>query len=411
MRASRQVNSHFTMLHSSRINLRALCWVVPALATVGCQEKPTKAAPAAVVTGAIPETQLATVKLTADAVRRLGITTVVLDSAVVTPTRTVGGEIVVPPGGALTVTAPVAGTVFAPASGTIPPGGARVVAGQALMRLVALPPDLARTGQDVSVAEARLRQAQAEADRVAALFADRLVAGRDQERAQADLAAARAALELATGQQRAGRGGTRQDASGLNALVISAPNGGVVRALSVGPGQAVAAGTVLAEIVRIDRMWVRVALYAGDAGRVARGADVTVHGLSGPGSGTLLRASPVAAPPSADPLSASVDLYFELRAGAGAAALRPGERVGVTLPLTAAEEKALVAPLSAVVRDMSGGAWVYEQTDSLTFVRRRIDIRRVSDGRAVLAMGPKVGTRVVNAGAAELFGTEFGTGK
>jgi hypothetical protein len=91
--------------------------------------------------------------------------------------------------------------------------------------------------------------------------------------------------------------------------------------------------------------------------------------------------------------------------------LRPGERVGVTLPLTAAEEKALVAPLSAVVRDMSGGAWVYEQTDSLTFVRRRIDISRVSDGRAVLAMGPRVGTRVVNAGAAELFGTEFGTGK
>lgn len=411
MRASRQINSHRTVLHRFRVSRRSLCWVVPALATLGCQEKPTKPTPAAVVTGAVPETQLATVKLTADAVRRLGITTVVLDSAVVTPTRTVGGEIVVPPGGALTVTAPVAGTVFAPASGTIPPGGARVTAGQALMRLVALPPDLARTGQDVSVAEARLRQAQAEADRVAALFADRLVAGRDQERAQADLAAARAALELATGQQRAGRGGTRQDASGLNALVISAPNGGVVRTLSVGPGQAVAAGTVLAEIVRVDRMWVRVALYAGDAGRIARGAEATVHGLSGPGSGPLLRASPVAAPPSADPLSASVDLYYELRTGADAAALRPGERVGVTLPLTAGEEKALVTPLSAVVRDMTGGAWVYEQTDSLTFVRRRIDISRVSNGRAVLAMGPKVGTRVVNAGAAELFGTEFGTGK
>lgn len=411
MRASRQVNRHFTVRGRLRISRCALCWGALVMSTLGCQEKSTKAAPAAVVSGAVPETQLATVKLTADAVRRLGITTVVLDSAVVTPTRTVGGEIVVPPGGALTVTAPVAGTVFAPGSGTIPPGGARVTAGQALMRLVALPPDLARTGQDVSVAEARLRQAQAEADRVAALFADRLVAGRDQERAQADLSTARAALELATGQQRAGRGGTRQDASGLNALVISAPNAGVVRTLSVGPGQAVAAGTVLAEIVRVDRLWVRVALYAGDAGRIARGAEASVHGLSGPGLGPLLRASPVSAPPSADPLSASVDLYYELRLSAGAAALRPGERVGVTLPLTAGEEKALVTPLSAVVRDMSGGAWVYEQTDSLTFVRRRIDISRVSNGRAVLAMGPKVGTRVVNAGAAELFGTEFGTGK
>jgi len=384
---------------------------IAALLLLGaCKDKPAKATPAAIVTGAVPESQLASVTLTPDAVRRLGIETIVLDSAVVTPTRTVGGEIVVPPGGALTVTAPVAGTVFAPAGGSIPAGGARVVAGQALMRLVALPPDLARTGQDVSVAEARLRQAQAEADRVAALFADRLVAARDQERAQADLAAARAASDLATGQQRAGRGGTRQDASGLSALTISAPNGGVVRSLSVGAGQAVAAGTVLAEIVRLDRLWVRVALYAGDAGRVARGADASVHGLSGPGTGPLLRASPVAAPPSADPGAASVDLYYELRGVTGTPP-RPGERVGVTLPLTAAEEKALVAPLSAVVRDMSGGAWVYERADSTRFVRRRIDIARVVGGRAVLAMGPRVGTRIVTAGAAELFGTEFGTGK
>jgi hypothetical protein len=121
----------------------------------------------------------------------------------------------------------------------------------------------------------------------------------------------------------------------------------------------------------------------------------------------VLRALPVAAPPSADPASASVDLFYELPGGM----LRPGERVGVTLPLSTNAERALVVPLSAIVRDMSGGAWVYEQTDSVKFARRRVELARVVGSRAVLARGPRKGTRVVTAGAAELFGTEFGAGK
>lgn len=395
------------MQPSSLSRSRALMLTSALLALAACGETAGKAPAQASVTGAVPESQLTTVTLAAAAARRLGIETITVDSAVVTPTRTVGGEVVVPPGQALTISAPVAGTVFAPPRARIPVAGARVTAGQALMRLVALPPDLARTGLDVSVAGARLRQAQAEADRVAALYTDRLVSGRDQERAQADLAAARAALELATGQQRAGRGGARRDASGLDALTIAAPDGGIVRTVSVGPGQAVAAGAVLVEIARLDRLWIRVPVYAGDAGRVARSREAAVHGLGGSQSGPVLRATPVSAPPSADPAAASVDLFYEVQGST----LRPGERVGVTLPLSGTEERALVVPLTAIVRDMSGGAWVYERTDSLTFTRRRVEVVRVVDGRAVLAAGPARGARIVTAGAVELFGTEFGAGK
>jgi hypothetical protein len=45
------------------------------------------------------------------------------------------------------------------------------------------------------------------------------------------------------------------------------------------------------------------------------------------------------------------------------------------------------------------------------FVRRRIEVEDVIGAVAVLSRGPKPGTRVVVAGAAELFGTEFGPGK
>jgi RND family efflux transporter MFP subunit len=268
-----------------------------------------------------------------------------------------------------------------------------------------------RTGQDVAVAEARLRQAEAEAARVAALYADRLIAAREHERAQADLAAARATMEAATGTQRLVRGGSR-DAGGLTALRIDAPDGGVMRALHVGAGQSVAAGAPLAEILRTDRMWVRVPVYAGEAARFARG-EATVHGLGGTSGGALggpvLRAQRVAAPPSADATAASVDLFYEVRGGT--ASLRPGERVGVTIPLTGIGERRLVVPLAAVVRDLSGGSWVYERTDSVTFVRRRVEVAQVVGPNAVLAAGPKPGTVVVTAGAAELFGTEFGVGK
>jgi multidrug efflux pump subunit AcrA (membrane-fusion protein) len=103
-----------------------------------------------------------------------------------------------------------------------------------------------------------------------------------------------------------------------------------------------------------------------------------------------------------------VDLYYEVM---GASQLRPGERVGVTIPLSSGSRIGLSVPMTAVVRDMSGGSWVYERSDSTTFVRRRIEIERVVGGRAVLAAGPRPGTPVVTAGAAELFGTEFGAGK
>jgi RND family efflux transporter MFP subunit len=379
------------------------------IAAFACGEKATKATPAATVENAVKESDLTRVKLTPEAVRRLGIETVPVESASVAPGRTVGGEVVVPPGQSVVVSAPVAGTVLAPESGGIPAPGSRVAPRQPLVRLLALPPDrdLARVQQELAATEARFRQAQAEADRVTKLYADRLVSARDHEAAQAALVVARGAYEAAQGQRRLVQGAPPGDVEGLTALVISAPEGGVVRELRAAPGQTVAAGAPLAEIMRTDRVWIRVPVYAGDAASFNRTAAATVHGLSGPQSGPVLRAAPVAAPPSADPTAASVDLYYEVPG----ASLRPGQRVGITIATSGAAARGLVVPLAAVVRDMSGGSWVYERADSVTFVRRRVEVGRVVDGRAVLSSGPATGTPVVTAGAAELFGTEFGAGK
>ena len=73
------------------------------------------------------------------------------------------------------------------------------------------------------------------------------------------------------------------------------------------------------------------------------------------------------------------------------------------------KEKGLTVPQSAVLYDIHGGTWVYKNTKSNEFVRSRIELQTIVNKWAVLARGPKEGTNIVTSGAAELFGTEFGT--
>ena len=73
--------------------------------------------------------------------KRLGIETATAAVETVSRTRSVGGEIIAPPGGAVTVTAPAAGTLQA-AGGGVPSPGRRVTRGQAIFSLFAIqPPD------------------------------------------------------------------------------------------------------------------------------------------------------------------------------------------------------------------------------------------------------------------------------
>ena len=68
----------------------------------------------------------------------------------------------------------------------------------------------------------------------------------------------------------------------------------------------------------------------------------------------------------------------------------------------------VVIPFPAVVYDMYGGSWVYVKQSSLTYTRRRVEIRHVIDGNAIITRGMIAGEEVVTAGVAELYGTEFG---
>jgi multidrug efflux pump subunit AcrA (membrane-fusion protein) len=149
-------------------------------------------------------------------------------------------------------------------------------------------------------------------------------------------------------------------------------------------------------------------VYVGQWGEVDTDKEALVSEFGQAPDVPPRKAKPIAAPPSADPDAATVDLFYVL--GNEDARLRPGHKVAVTLPLQG-EAESLVVPWSAVLHDIHGGTWVYEEIAPQTFVRRRVHVRLVSGPEAVLADELKPGTRIVTDGAAELFGTEFGFGK
>lgn len=369
----------------------------------GCGAKPTPPhSSAAEVSHPTPETDLPTVKLSAETRARLRIETTVVKQNDVPHVRLVGGEVIVPPGRAIAVTAPVAGEVHFVSSDPLVPG-ASVQRGAGVLKLTAIAPadrdTRARVAREVSAADANLAALELRVTRNQALLdqgagstraLEEAVAARDVAKADAAAANARAATL------------SRDPLLSDVAMSVRAPGNGVIRLLSVAEGQAVSAGAPLFELVSVDALQVRVPVYSGDLARLDTNATANVRRN---GDAASIEAQLVPGPPTAEPDRGTVDRYLSLPANAG---FSPGERVMVELPLRDSAS-ALVVPASAIVLDAWGGAWVY-RCDGDRFTRARVDpLRRVGDDM-ILARGPAAGACVVSTGAVELFGTEFPPG-
>jgi len=375
--------------------------------------KSQKAEAPAKVQGAVKETELATITLSAEAEKRLGIELGAVENKRVQRSRAYGGELVVPAGRDITVSAPMAGRLAAPEGASIPVAvplvGSRAPSGTAIFRLYPLP-----SAQEVLDARQALDQAKARFDAAAQKFKrseqllkDRAGSVRAVEEAQAELATTEAALKVAQGRVDFMAKGSDAATASLTPVLISAPLAGVILDVFSRAGENVAAGAPLFRVADTSSLWVRVPVYVGEAPSVdVRGrAQVMASDAGGKGGQSV---DPISASPSANANAASVDFYYSLPNAD--LQFRPGQRVEVSLPLKDAEER-LTVPWSSVLHDIYGGTWVYAKTGDGTYSRRRVEVRFVSGTLAVLARGPALGTKVVTAGAAELFGTEFSTGK
>lgn len=397
------------------------CIAIVAAATIlfGCGKpqaaETQKSAPAAKVENAVKETELATIKLSPQAEARLGIEIAEASIRPVADTRSYAGEIVLPPDRTTAVAAPLSGTLGGTlASGSdnssgLPVAGLFVRRSQPLYRLTPfLSPERdlrLQIERDIAAAQTRVEAARVRLNRAEQLL-------RDKAGSEKNLQQSREDFDLAENELKAARSRLeRFDSKPLTSeysITITAPRDGIVTKVLANPGQTIAGGAPLLEIANLSSVWVRVPVYVGDLREIAPSQSAKIQNLGDAPGAASRSARPVKAPPSADAVANTADLYFELANADGS--LRPGQRLNVTLSLRGATES-LTVPWSAVVYDINGGAWVYENTAPQTYVRCRVEISRVVNSQAVLARGPTVGTKIATAGVAELFGTEFSTGK
>jgi RND family efflux transporter MFP subunit len=324
----------------------------------------------------------------------------------------------IPPGQAIVVSAPLAG-VLKPAGGkSAPMAGLAVKRGEPLFQLLPLLDPVGRANLTAANVEAQgqvenaqeqLRGANIALDRAKKVLAGGAGTQRAVDEAQVQVDVASKTLAAATARKQLLDAVVGQAEAGTTAPVpVEAPENGVLRVVSALPGQTVPAGAALFEVVDLARVWVRVPVYVGDLADIDPSAPAAVGPLTARPGDPTRPATPVAAPPAANPVAGTADLFYAL--DNREARYGPGQRVGATLSLQGPAD-GLVVPWAAVVFDIHGGGWVYERTGDRAYARRRVVIRYVVGDTAVLASGPPPGTPVVTAGAAELFGTETGFSK
>jgi RND family efflux transporter MFP subunit len=364
--------------------------------------------------------------------KRLGIQLVPVKVQDVSRVRSYGGEIALPPGASLVISAPVSGRVQPAAAGNMPTAGMMVAANQPVLLLTPLlsperevltPAERisilqgknqiatwrADAAFQVAQAQEQVNKAKLDLERAERLYRDSAGTRKAVEDAQSALNLANSALDAAKTRQKLVESSDSQSESGQQtAMTIESPQSGMVRTQNVAPGEVVAAGAPLFEVMKYDPVWVRVPVYAGETAQLALDQPAEVLPLNSEDKTRGYAARPIAAPPTATALASTVDLYYELSNPEGR--LRPGERMTVRVKRQG-ESQQRVVPWSAIVTDINGGTWVYVKIADHTYNRRRVQVRYIVDDLAVLESGPAAGANVVTAGAVELWGTEMGHAK
>lgn len=292
------------------------------------------------------ETELLRLTLSPEAQRRLGIETVRVGGGTTSPV--------------MARIRSVAGEVM------VPPLSANGVPTGSLSNLQQIGAQQAAAAGEVARTVAQARLARIALNRAEALVREEAGSVRARDEAAAAVAAADAATDAARAQRRL-------------------------------------LGPAVSMLGSQDRLWVRASVFASDLASLQRGGSAMVRPLGADGAARV--ALPVNAPPSANGAAGTVDVYYAL--DNRDRRFRVGQRLSVDLPLEG-RSGGLAVPSSAILRDIYGGEWVYARTGKDTFVRQRVEVAAERDGRALLSRGLRAGAQVVTAGAAELFGTEFG---
>jgi len=268
--------------------------------------------------------------------------------------------------------------------------GDRVEAGQVLFLLDDTDLRLAVTAAEAAVraASARSRNADKEAERLAALLPKEAISRQEYDRAQTEAEQAREDLKSAQSQ-------LRQVRNQLDYAVLRADADGVLVSLPAEPGQVVAVGQTVAVIAKEGPREVEVLIPEERLGQVTPTATATRYGRSETAQATLRELAS-----SADPLTRSWPARYVLEAPLDEAPL------GATVVLHFDDEEQAVrrVPISALIEQGETPAvWVIQsEGDKSRVYRHPVQVLQLGAERALIEADLPAGTRVVSLGVNQL---------
>ena len=300
------------------------------------------------------------------------------------------------PGGEAVVAAPAAGRLVADVLPTI---GDRVTAGQVLARIeprLSAGADRATLEADVAAARAAVEAARIEQTRAEQLLADRAVPARRAEDARratgvadAQLRAAEARLAQRDETLRSGGG-----AAAGNAFALRAPISGRLSEVVATLGASYDEGAPLFRVVRTDQLELEVQVPSPD---VPAASQATTVSLEIPGMPKPIELDPhnVHHPGVIDATTRALPLQMAIP--------NPGERlligqVGTAVLYGRDRQRVPVVPSAAVLME-AGRPYVFVQVGGEAFARRYIEIASRDGDIVGIKGGVMPGERVVIRGA------------
>jgi len=268
--------------------------------------------------------------------------------------------------------------------------GDRVDAGQVLFVLDDADLRLAVTAAEAAVraASARSRNAEQEAQRLAALLPKQAISRQEYDRAQTLAEQAREDLKSAQSQ-------LRQVRNQLDYALLRADADGVVVSLPAEPGQVVAVGQTVAVIAKEGPREVEVLIPEERLGQVTPKATATRYGRSETAQATLRELAS-----SADPLTRSWPARYVLETPLDEAPL------GATVVLHFDDEDQAVkrVPISALIEQGETPAvWVVQSEGGNTRVHRHpVQVLQLGAERALIEADLPAGARIVSLGVNQL---------
>ena len=394
----------------------ALAVVVVVLVVIGIVRFRSRPAPAPPSTAETTADASGTVKFLMEQQWAIRMKLAKAEPAVVARQIVTPGRLIPAHGRHASVAPPVAGLIT---SGALPRVGQVVARGETVATLRHVPSsaeaaqietgrieelrlaaDRRRAVQTIAEAEIRVMHARRELDRARRLYEAKAIAQRQLEAAETELKTAEAVLATAVAQRDAlqGPAGASRAAGGPPSTTysVTAPIAGTVTRVAKSPGEQVAAGEAILEIVALDVLWVEVPVFEADLPRLARPERAAFTAASMPGtelSGRLVNRGTVV-----DPRTRAATLLFEVA--------NPDRRLPVGLALEARLDagervQAVMVPREAVL-EAEGKHFVYVLRSGEEFERREIGGGDEHGPKIAVMSGLKPGERVVTQGSWQL---------